>query len=347
MRVDHERLKKLVDDLFHAAGCERRESERIAHYLVIANLVGHDSHGVIRAPIYIDWLRKERVIANQIPSIPFETDSIAVVDGQFGFGQVSGEEAMKIGLAKCAKSGVAIVALRNAGHLGRIGDWAEMCANAGKVSLHFVNTSGGGILVAPFGGRERRLSANPIAAGIPVKDSAPIILDMSTCIIAEGKIKVAFNKGQNIPDGCILDYNGAATNDPKIFYADPPGVILPMAGHKGFSLGVVAEILAGALTGGDCSRPGVIRISNNMLTLILDPEAFVTRDYFNQEIGDFIEYVKSSKTIAPDGSILMPGEPEAQNRARRLRDGVELDDATWAQLRKTAEELNCLASMPA
>ena len=248
---------------------------------------------------------------------------IAVVNGQFGFGQVMGEAAMKVGFAKSAQQGVAIVALRNSGHLGRIGDWAMMAAGAGKVSLHFVNTNGGGILAAPFGGTERRLSANPIAAGVPVQSGPPIIVDISTCMIAEGKIKVAFNKGDAVPDGCILDGDGRPTNDPKAFYASPPGAILPLGGHKGFGLSILAEVLAGALSGGSCSRLGVDRVNNNMLSIILDPAVFPWEDRFSQEIRGLIAHVKSSRTMTPDGEILMPGEPKAQSgeeTSRRDRD---------------------------
>jgi hydroxycarboxylate dehydrogenase B len=337
--LSHDRLKRIVSDIFAAAGCEPAEHERIAHYLVESNLVGHDSHGVIRVKFYIDWLRAGKVLANRSLAVVFENDAMAVVDGQFGFGQVMGEEATRLGIAKAERQGVAVVALRNSGHLGRIGDWAEMAAHAGKVSLHFVNTSGGGILVAPFGGSERRLSANPIAAGVTVKSGPPIILDMSTCTIAEGKIKVAFNKGVNVPDGCILDGEGNATNDPKAFYAAPPGAILPVAGHKGYGLSVIAEVLAGALTGGSCSHFGVDRVANNMLSVFFDPSFFQSADGFAQEIDAFITHVKSSRTVMPDGEILMPGEPEARSRARRLRDGIEIDDATWSQLAATGESL--------
>ena len=232
-----------------------------------------------------------------------------------------------------------MVALRNSGHLGRIGDWAEMAARAGKVSLHFVNTSGGGILVAPFGGTQRRLSANPIAAGVPVKSGPPIVLDISTCTIAEGKIKVAFNKGAKVADGCILDGEGHPTNDPQAFYASPPGAILPLGGHKGYSLSVIAEVLAGALTGGSCSHFGVDRVANNMLSIFIDPGFFQSADAFSAEIEGFITHVKSSKTVTPDGEILMPGEPEARNRVRRLREGIEIDDTTWGQIVATAESL--------
>jgi hydroxycarboxylate dehydrogenase B len=332
--------------MFAAAGCRPAEHQRIAHYLVEANLVGHDSHGVIRAPIYIDWLRAGKVLANQSLKVVFENDAMAVVDGQFGFGQVMGEEAMKLGIDKAGLQGVAVVALRNSGHLGRIGDWAEMAAKAGNVSIHFVNTSGGGILAAPFGGTQRRLSANPIAAGVPVSNGPPIIVDISTCKIAEGKVKVAFNKGVTVPDGCILDGEGRPTNDPKAFYASPPGAILPFGGHKGYSLSVIAEVLAGALTGGGCSRFGVNRVANNMLSIILDPAFFQTSDDFSGDIENFIAHVKSSKTVAPDGEILMPGEPEARTRVKTLRDGIELDDKTWSQIVATSQSLGVAVPVP-
>ena len=223
MRIAHDRLKRLTSAIFAAAGSNAHEAERIGHYLTEANLVGHDSHGVIRISYYIDWVRAGKVLANQDIKIVFENDAIAVVDGQYGFGQTIGEQATKLGIEKSSKHGVAVIALRNTGHLGRIGDWPLLAARAGKVSLHFVNTSGAGILVAPFGGINRRLSANPIAAGVPVKGGSPILLDMSCCTIAEGKLKVAFNKGLDVADGCIIDSKGQATTDPRVFYGDPPG----------------------------------------------------------------------------------------------------------------------------
>jgi hydroxycarboxylate dehydrogenase B len=345
--LSHNHLIQIVSDIFASAGCRPAEHERIAHCLVEANLVGHDSHGVIRVPSYIEWLRAGKVLANQTLKIEFENDALAVGDGQFGFGQVMGEQATKLGIDKAGRQGVAVVALRNSGHLGRIGDWAEMAAHAGKVSLHFVNTSGGGILVAPFGGSQRRLSANPIAAGVPVKSGPPIILDISTCTIAEGKIKVAFNKGEKVPDGCILDGAGNPTNDPRAFYAAPPGAILALGGHKGYSLSVIAEVLAGALTGGSCSHFGVDRVANNMLSIIFDPTFFQSADAFSEEINDFVTHVKSSRTVTPDGEILMPGEPEARARARKLREGIEIDDTTWNQLAITGESLGVSVKLAA
>ena len=339
MTIDAPRLRRVVDSIFAAAGCRPEESARIARYLVEANLVGHDSHGVIRVPSYIDWLRSGKVLANQTPEVVIETDVLAVVDGRFGFGQTVGEAAMNLGVRKCRRGGLAVVALRNSGHLGRIGDWAEHAAAAGLVSLHFVNTSGGGILVAPAGGTRRRLSANPIAAGVPREGAGPIILDLSTCVIAEGKVRVALNRGLRVPAGCLLDGHGLPTDDPRAFYADPPGAILPMAGHKGYALSFLVEILAGALTGGSCSDPATRRVANNMLTILIDPDAFRAHEEFHREIERFIAHVKDCPTAEPDGEILAPGEPEARARARRSIEGIDLDNATREQVRATGRSL--------
>ncbi len=340
MKIPHDRLQRLVSTIFAAAGCQPPEHEKIAHYLVEANLVGHDSHGVIRVPSYIDWLRSGKVLANQQLKIVFESEVIAVTDGQFGFGQTMGEKAMDLGIAKCQRHGVAVVALRNPGHLGRIGDWALMGARAGLLSLHFVNTSGVGILVAPVGGLERRLSANPVAAGIPRKNEPPLVWDISTSVIAEGKIKVALNKGVPVPDGCLIDPEGRPTNDPKVFYGPPPGAILPFGGHKGYGLSIVADVLAGALTGNGCSNPAATRLTNGMLTILLAPRFFQSEEEFYGEIERFIAYVKSARKISADAEILMPGEPEEITRARRVKEGIELDETTWNQILATGRLLN-------
>jgi uncharacterized oxidoreductase len=341
MIIPPDRLKRLTRSIFVAVGCNKTEADRIGHYLVEANLAGHDSHGVIRVPYYVDWAKTGKVVPNQNIKIVFENDAIAVVDGQFGFGQTIGEQATQLGVKKAETHGVAVVALRNSGHLGQIGAWPLLAARAGKMSLHFVNTSGAGILVPPFGGINRRLSANPIAAGVPVRNREPIILDMSACTIAEGKIKVALNKGVAVPDGCLIDAQGRPTNDPKVFYGNPPGAILSIAGHKGYGLGVLAEMLAGALTGGGCSNPkNAGRCVNGMLSIFIDQGFFQSEPEFAAEVDRFIAWVKSSEKATPGGDILMPGEIEARNRAKRTRDGIELDETTWGQISETCRALN-------
>lgn len=339
MRIPADRLKSLTASIFSAVGCNAHEADRVAHYLVEANLAGHDSHGVIRVPYYVEWVRAGKVVPNQHLKIVLENEVLAVADGQFGFGQVLGEEAMRLGIEKSARHGVAVVALRNAGHLGQIGAWALLAARAGRLSMHFVNTSGGGILVAPHGGTQRRLSANPLAAGVPSRGGEPMVLDISTCTIAEGKIKVALNKGVPVPEGSILDSEGRPATDPKVFYGPPPGAILPIAGHKGYGLGMLCEVLAGALAGGGCSDPAnAHRVANGMLTVFLAPSFFGSEDEFYADIERFVAWVRSSATV-PGGEILMPGEPEARNRSRRLRDGIDLDETTWGQLTATARQL--------
>jgi uncharacterized oxidoreductase len=338
MNIAADRLRALTTAIFQAAGCQPPEAERISWHLVEANLVGHDSHGVIRVASYVQWLRGGKVFANRTLQVVLENEVLAVVDGQLGFGQTIGAQAMQLGIEKSAQYGVAVIALRNSGHLGRIGDWPLLAARAGKLSLHFVNTSGAGILVAPFGGINRRLSANPIAAGIPIAGGSPIILDMSACTIAEGKIRVALNKGVSVPENCIIDAMGRPTTDPHVFYADPPGAILSIGGHKGYGLAVVCEVLAGALTGGGCSNPvNAGRVVNGMLSIFLDPGRFASDAAFAAELNRFISWVKSSQKATPQGEILMPGEIEERTKAQRLREGIDIDETTWSQLLETAK----------
>jgi uncharacterized oxidoreductase len=337
MKLRHDALGRLTAAIFHAGGCQAAEAERIAAHLVEANLVGHDSHGVIRVLPYVQWLRAGKVLANRTIQVVFENEAIAVVDGQFGFGQTIGEQAMRLGIDKAARHGMAVIALRNSGHLGRIGDWPLMAAGAGLLSLHFVNTTGAGILVAPHGGINRRLSANPIAAGIPMPDGPPLLLDISACTIAEGKIRVALNKGVPVPEGCLIDAAGRPTTDPRVFYGDPPGAILSIAGHKGYGLGVLCEVLAGALTGGGCSNPANSgRVVNGMLSILLDPARFQDDAAFGAEVARFVAWVKSSARATSDGNILMPGEIEERTKARRLREGIDIDETTWAQIVEAA-----------
>lgn len=339
MKFAPHRLEQLIAQIFAAAGCHGDEPQKVASRLVSANLVGHDSHGVIRAPIYVRWLREGKVRANQRPQVVFDSGPMALLDGQHGFGQVLGEVATQLAIDKAAEHGISVVGLRNSGHVGRVGDWVEMAADAGKIGLCFVNTTGLGMLTAPFGGIDRRLSANPFAAGIPAPPGKPLILDISCSAIAEGKLKVAYNKGISVPDGCILDHDGQPTNDPHVFYADPPGAILSFGGHKGFGLGMIVEVLAGALTGGGCTHPGPDRLEQGMLSIVIDPCRFQTQDAFCADVARFVDWVKTSRTVSPDGEILVPGEPEQKTRALRTQHGIELDDNTWGQISEVCQSL--------
>jgi uncharacterized oxidoreductase len=341
--VPAEVLEHVAAGILAAAGCADQEARTVASHLVLANLVGHDSHGVIRLTEYIPWLEKGMVLANRTARVIHETPLAATVDGSLGLGQAIGEQAIGLVLAKAAERGLAALAIRNTGHLGRIGHWAERCAEAGYLSLHFVNTSGFGVLVAPWGSSEARLSANPMAAGVPVPGGPPVILDISTASIAEGKIKVARNAGKQLPEGCVVDAGGRPTRDPAAFYGPPRGAILPFGGHKGYGLSVIIELLAGALAGGGCTAPGsesARALRNNMFSILIHPDLFGAGPQMAGEIGAFMAWLKSARPIGRGGDVLLPGEIERRTREARLAAGVPLDAATYDAIEGVAGRLN-------
>ena len=212
-------LADLVGDIFAKAGCSAEESKRIGKYLVSANLTGHDSHGVARVPRYVQWKREGVVHADRKAKIVTETPVLAVVDGLHGFGQTVAPQAVAIGIDKCKAMGLSMVALKNAGHIGRVGDWAEMAAAAGLVSIHFVNASGS-VLVAPFGGTQRRMSTAQFCAGIPRPGQGPIVLDFATSVVAEGKVLVASQGGKKVPDNALIGLDGKMSTDPRLLYGE-------------------------------------------------------------------------------------------------------------------------------
>jgi uncharacterized oxidoreductase len=330
------KLVSLVAAIMQGGGSASSEAGTVARRLVDSNLVGHDSHGVIRVGKYLEWVRAGWLAPNGKPTVVFENEVIAIVDGNRGFGQVVGEFAGKLGTAKAAKMGIAMVGLRNCGHLGRVGDWAELAAAQGQVSLHFLNTSGAQ-RVAPFGGSDRRLSTNPITIGVPLADGDPVILDVTTSTVAEGKLFVAINKGEQVPAGWIIDKGGKATTDPKDFYDG--GALLTVGAHKGSGLSIVVDLLAGALSTGKSSDPDDTVLRNNMLSIYIAPAVYDREGEIAREIARFVAWVKASPPAVPGQPVLMPGEVERSTRARRAVEGIALDDKTWADLLAAAESV--------
>jgi len=346
MLIGAERLERLVRDIFQAEGSSAEESARIALYLVRANLAGHDSHGVIRVPRYVDWKREGLIVPNQSLDILTETDSLAVADGRYGFGQSIGPQAVQLGIDKATHSGVAIVALRHSGHLGRIGEWAEMAAEAGLASVHFVNVAGSQ-LVAPFGGVDRRFSTAPFAVGMPLPGDEPVILDFATSAVAEGKVLVASRGGKPLPEGSLIEPDGTLSSDPHTLYGpyetvgprdyrQGAGAIRAMGEHKGSGLALMCELLGGALTGSGCAGPGEPRLANGMLSIYMAPSFFDSAEGIAAEARRYIEFVKSSRPATPGGEVLVPGEPERRTREKRLAEGIPLADEAWAAICATA-----------
>src|SRR5256714_5432814 len=314
-------------------GCDAHEATMVARRLVDSIRVGHVSQGVIGVGKYLEWMRCGWLRPNQSPSIAFESDTIAIIEGNRGFGQVVGEFAGKTGTAKAAKTGIAVVGLRNCGHLGRVGDWAELAAEAGQASLHFLNTSGAQ-RVAPFGGSDRRLSTNPITIGVPVAGGDPIIVDMTTSMAAEGKLMVALNRGERVPEGWIIDKHGQPTTEPKDFYDG--GALLTVGGHKGSGLSIVTDLLAGAISTGKSSDPADSVLRNNMLSIYIAPNVYDAEGTVAREAARFVAWVKASPPLNPDTPVLLPGEVERKTRAERTTRGIPLDDKTYADLLATA-----------
>lgn len=348
MLVKADALERLVAAIFRAEGCSSKEGASIGKHLVSSNLAGHDSHGVIRVPRYVALLRAGSVIKDRKLAVVAENDALAVTDGGYGFGQSIGEQAVALGIAKARKSGVAIVALKNSGHLGRIGGWAEIAADAGFVSVHFVNVAGS-MLVAPFGGVDRRMSTAPFAVGVPQPGQPPIILDFATSLVAEGKVLVASNGGKKLPPGALIEPDGKLSTDPQALYgpiAGPgprdyragKGAIRAMGEHKGSGLAFMCEILGGALTGSGTAGPGERPLANGMLSIYMSPAAFGTDNFFAAETRAYVEFFKSSRPASPGGEVLTPGESERRTRAKRLAEGVPLEEETWNAIRRTALE---------
>jgi uncharacterized oxidoreductase len=328
--VKAEPLRKVVSRIMAAGGCSPAEADCIAAHLVDSNLCGHDSHGVIRVSRYMAFLRDGKVRAGQSITVTFDGGALLQVDGNFGFGQTIGEQAMDLLAGRAKTHGIALVAIRGAGHLGRLGDWAERLAARDLVSLHFLNTTGLGLMVTPFGGTDRRLSPSPLAICVPVAGADPILLDITTAMTAEGKLFVAKNAGKTVPEGWIIDRAGRPTTDPNDFYAG--GAILPMGGHKGSGLNILTDLLSGALSGGGCTAPGVTRLENTMTSIAIDVARMPDRAAYTEEVRRFAAWIKGSAPADPSQPVLVPGEMEFANRRQRGREGIPIDATTWEEL---------------
>jgi uncharacterized oxidoreductase len=343
--IPTEPLHRWVADLFRAAGSSDREAALTADHLVGANLAGHDSHGVGMVPRYVDSLLNHELQLNQTVAVTTDTGPMLSVDGMRGMGQSVAFQAMELAIARARQHGVCVMGLRHSHHLGRVGHWAEQAVAAGLVSIHFTNAITRTILVAPFGGGEARFNTNPFTVGMPRHDGGPIVLDFATSAIAQGKVRVAYNKRVPVPAGSLIDANGQPTDDPAVMFEPPEGphgALVPIARHKGFALAMVCELLGAALTGGDTMRPDTrperFGIWNNMLTIVFDPARMAGGQGFEAEARHFVDWVRSARLSADGealGGILMPGDAERHTRAERAHQ-VPVDTGTLAQMDKAA-----------
>ena len=341
MLINAEPLCRFVTEIFLSAGAAEALARETADHLVLANLKGHDSHGVGMVPTYVGNIARGNLDPDAHMAVRRDTGAVVLADGCFGFGQVVGREAADLAIARARETGLVCVGLRNAHHLGRIGTYAERCADAGLVSVHFVNVVGHDPLVSPWGSRERRLQTNPFCVAVPRDDDPPIVLDMATSAIAMGKVRVAYMSGKAVPEGALLDHDGMPTTDPRTMFEAPLGALGPFGTYKGYGLALMCELLGGGLAGEWTMQPGNERIGtvvNNMLMFVLDPQAFGGHEAFQREVLAMVDYVKGAAPRNGFDRVRVPGEPEREAMAKRSADGIPIDDYSWEALLDAARQ---------
>jgi hydroxycarboxylate dehydrogenase B len=338
-----QQLLAVARRLFVAAGVPAADAETVAGSLVDSNLCGHDSHGVIRVQQYVGCLRDGKLHAGVSLDTLRETPALLAADGNWGLGQVQAYRLLDRLMAKAKTVGIASGTIRRCGHIGRLGEYAEWAADRGTAFFATVNSHGCGQRVAPPGGTKGRISTNPVCFGAPTPTN-PLVLDFSTSACAEGKVRVAYQKGVPVPEGWIQDVNGVPSTDPSVLYCDPPGTILPFGGaqtYKGFGLGFMLDALVGGLSGGESSRPDrpMSGVGNSVLFTLWDVDAFGGREHFLATVGGLSAYVRDTPRAAGVDRIVLPGDPEREARERRRAEGLAIPDGTWAILKNLGDEL--------
>ncbi len=322
--------------LFTTVGVPEADASIVAHNLIGANLRGHDSHGVLRIPQYLEFLRNGDYKIDVPLKIDNEAPGVVVVDGQWGLGQVQAHRLLDLIIPRARELGLAAGTGRNIGHIGRLGEYAERAAAEGLILIATVNNNGAGQRVAPPGGVQPRIGTNPLCIAVPTH-SSPVVLDFGTSVAAEGKVRVHYFNGKKpVPEGWLLDAQGHPTTDPSVLYEAPLGSILPMGGtqsYKGFGLGLVLDMFAGGLTGGKSSHPGATGAKgNNIVFLALDPQRFAGLEALTTQSSSLCDYVRSTPRAENVAAILLPGDPERMVLEYRSIEGIPLEESQWQKL---------------
>jgi len=333
-------LESLNTGIFRAIGVPADGAAWMGAVLVRANLRGHDSHGMIRVPQYVASWKKGEADPAAVPEVVQDGPATAIVDGKRGFGQIVARRGMIVAMEKAAAVGIAGVGVRNCNHIGRLADYTEMALERDMLACMFVNGSGAGQRMAPWGGSAPRLSTNPLAFACPAGEGTPISFDVATTMVAEGKVRVKRNRKEPLPPGWVIDANGNPTTDANAIYGSPQGSILPVGAHKGYSLALMIDVLGGILSRAGYSRPNPGPVMNGIFMVVVDIARFVPAATFKAEVDALTRYVKSSPPVPGGKGVLTPGEPEALTEAERRRTGIFVEDETWGQIVKAAEELH-------
>ena len=339
-KIAAERLQKIGAALLVGAGASRDEADTVARGCVAANLAGHDSHGIILIPTYVERIK----VGHIVPGAPFkvvqESPTTTVIDGHWGFGFVVNERAMRLTIEKAKTANVAAATVFRQSHVGRLGAYPLMAAQAGMIGIATADSGRSPKAVAPYGGREARLGTNPISIAVPSDLSGPLCLDMATSAVAVGKLTLAQARGEKIPLGWIVDSEGKHTTDPARFR--PGGALLPLGGtegYKGSGLAVIVEILCGLLTGLGFGVEPSGRHNDGCFLAVFKVDAFRPLAEFKREVAEFARYLKETPLSEGSTGVFYPGEVEYLREQERRKSGVEIEDATWKKLRTLASEL--------
>jgi len=327
-------------EIFQRFGLQPDAAALVADNLVHADLRGHGAHGVTRIPIYTERLACG--VVNKSPKIVIERDTatVARVDGDNGMGAVAGDAAMKEAIRIARESGVGIASVRNSNHNGPGSFYVTQASDQGLVG---VSASNSPISMAVWGSKGRALGTNPISVSVPAGRHPSIVVDMSSSVVARGKIVEAAKRGDPIPEGWALDADGRPTTDSA---AAEAGVVLPFAGAKGSAIAILVDILAGVLSG--AAYAGLVNNlyaefekpqNNGQFTMAIDVAAFMAADQFAARMDGFIDLLKAAPLAEGVPEILMPGEPELRNREKHLRTGIPLPANVVDDIRQVADSV--------
>ena len=344
--VPADRLRNIASKLLQAAGASGEEAATVSAHVIGANLAGHDSHGVLQIPRYVERAKKGDIVPGADFEIVSETGTATVVDGHWGFGYVVSERAMRITIEKASRSSMAAATVFKQGHVGRVADYPIMAAEAGMIGIMTADSGRSAKQVAPFGGREARLGTNPISFAMPSNLDGPLFIDMATSAAAEGKLAVAVARGTPVPEGWILDRDGNPSTDPAAYFDG--GVLLPLGGaegHKGYGLAVMVEIFSGILTGLGFGIEASGRHNDGCFMVAFNVEAFRPLEEFKKDVTELARYLKSTPLQAGATEVYYPGELEHLRTQKLLAEGIFVEDTTWERLGGLAEEFGLAAEL--
>ena len=334
VRLRPDPLARRLAAILQAAGCREEEASVAGAHLVEASLSGHDSHGVIRILRYHEWFQTGRIVPGRDIRLVADLGALRQFDGGDGLGQWLARAATAEGIALARVHGLSAVALRRAGHVGRLGAYAEQATAAGLVSIMFLNVAGSR-LVAPFGAAERAGSTAPVAIGVPNPGGDDFVLDFATSEVAEGKVLVAAQGGAPLASDALSDADGRPSRDPAVLYGptvdadvpDPragPGALRAFGLHKGSGLMLACELLGGALTGNGTNGPADHRFGNGLFAVFVDPSKLDGAGAVGKEVARYLAFVQNAQPAKGTARVLIPGDRERALRAERRRTGLPL-----------------------